>query len=275
MNKKHSEETKKKISESHKGIRHSEETKKKLSELRKGQIPWNKGISPSEETKQKMSNSLKGIKRGPRSEEHKRKLSEALKGRIDNRKGFRHSEEAKKKISEARRGKPGHPMSEENKKKLLEINKGKIISEETREKMRLAAKKRSQSTSFKEEKSQQMKERWAKGDFSFIRLNYSQQEERLAPVLKNLGYNWNTETPYFITCKDRTRRPDFYNEKTKEIIEVFGYYWHRDFPGKIHETPEHVIEQYAKVGWKCIVYWEDEFEEFCRNKNGYTKRTRL
>lgn len=52
--KKHSEETKRKISESHKGILHSEETKKKFSEMRKG-------------------NTL--------SEEHKRKLSEANKGK--------------------------------------------------------------------------------------------------------------------------------------------------------------------------------------------------
>ena len=271
MNKKHSEETKKKISESHKGLKHSEETKKKLSELRKGKIPWNKGISPSADTKQKMSNSLKGIKRGPRSEEHKKKLSEALKGKAGNKKGFHHSEETKKKISEARKGRSGHPMSEENKKKLLEINKGKVISEETRQKMKLSAQRRSRNSEFRKAKSELMKERWAKGDFSFIRLNYSKQEERLAPIMKILGYNWNAENPYFITCKDRTRRPDFYNPDTKEIIEVFGYYWHRDSPDRIHETPEYVIEQYSLVGWKCVIYWEDEFEEFCKDKEGYAK----
>ena len=57
-----SDDHKKKISESHKGIKPSNETKKKLSESHKGQIPWNKG--------QKLS------------EEHKRKVGAASKGRV-------------------------------------------------------------------------------------------------------------------------------------------------------------------------------------------------
>jgi len=38
------EETKRKISESHKGIRPSEETRKKMSLAKIGHIPWNKGL---------------------------------------------------------------------------------------------------------------------------------------------------------------------------------------------------------------------------------------
>ena len=55
LGKHHSEETKRKISESHKGFHHSEETKRKLSEANKGK------------------------KRKPHSEEAKRKMSEARK----------------------------------------------------------------------------------------------------------------------------------------------------------------------------------------------------
>ena len=54
----HSEETKKKISESlkgHKGCIHSEETKKKLSESHKGKTSPMKGKHLSEETKRKIS----------------------------------------------------------------------------------------------------------------------------------------------------------------------------------------------------------------------------
>lgn len=51
---KHSEESRRKISESLKGKKHSEETRRKLSEMRKGK---------------------------KLSDEHKRKMSEALKGR--------------------------------------------------------------------------------------------------------------------------------------------------------------------------------------------------
>ena len=78
------EEIRKKLSESHKGIKMSEETKRKSSESHKGKlvgekngmwgkIPWNKGKEASEESRQKMSESHKGKKH---SEEAKRKMSE-------------------------------------------------------------------------------------------------------------------------------------------------------------------------------------------------------
>lgn len=67
---KHSEETKRKMSESRKGKHRSEETKKKMSEA-------HKGLKLSEETKKKMSEAKKGK---TFSEEHRKKLSEANKG---------------------------------------------------------------------------------------------------------------------------------------------------------------------------------------------------
>lgn len=39
-----SEDHKRKISESHKGFKHSEETKRKIGEKSKGRVPWNKGL---------------------------------------------------------------------------------------------------------------------------------------------------------------------------------------------------------------------------------------
>jgi len=81
-NKKRSEETKIKISESlkghlspKKGILLSEETKKKISNSKKGISSWN-GKSHTKETKEKIANSLKGKKQ---SEETKRKKSESMK----------------------------------------------------------------------------------------------------------------------------------------------------------------------------------------------------
>lgn len=73
----HSDETKKKLSEAHKGKTKSEQTKRKMSESQKGK-------TLSDETKQKMSaakkgkpSPRKGKPHGPMSAEQKQKLSEA------------------------------------------------------------------------------------------------------------------------------------------------------------------------------------------------------
>ncbi len=87
-----------------KGIPISEETKKKISDAHKGRVI-------SLETRQKISKTLKGV---PMSEETKRKISRALAGRkktkehisrvVLSRTGLKHSEESKKRMSIARFG---------------------------------------------------------------------------------------------------------------------------------------------------------------------------
>ena len=77
------------------GKHHTEETKRKISNSHKGKPAPNKGkkMGPhSEDWKRKVSNSLKGK---PFTEEHKRKISEANMRR-------RHSEETKKKMHDSR-----------------------------------------------------------------------------------------------------------------------------------------------------------------------------
>lgn len=61
------------------GKKHSEETKRKISEKKKGNSPaWNKGLSPSIETRKKISNTLKG---NIVPDEVRKKISKTLKGR--------------------------------------------------------------------------------------------------------------------------------------------------------------------------------------------------
>lgn len=103
-------ETRKKVSESIKklparsGFSHSEETKRKMSESAKGRIPWNKGIEfkgagmvgkfHSEETKRKISKSRQG-----------QLLSETTKKQISNKlTGISRSKETRKKMSQAKKG---------------------------------------------------------------------------------------------------------------------------------------------------------------------------
>ena len=102
----HSEESRKKMSEAHKGRYFTQEHRKKLSEALKGKTPWIKGKHLSEEARKKLSKALKGKKHGHCSEETKRKISESRKGEKNPLYGKHLSEEIKKKMSEAHKGKP-------------------------------------------------------------------------------------------------------------------------------------------------------------------------
>jgi hypothetical protein len=94
------------------GVKHSKETRRKLSEAHKGK----KRGPHSEETRRKISKANKGKKC---SEETRRKLSEAKKGK-------KLSKEARRKIGEAKKGKKRGPLSQEHRRKLSEACKDKI-----------------------------------------------------------------------------------------------------------------------------------------------------
>jgi len=103
------------------GIEHSDETKRKMSESKIGK-PFN------DEHKRKLSEAKKGKSRKPFSDEHKRKMSEAKEGK--SRKP--HSDETKRKMSESLKGKT---CSDETKRKMSESKIGKKLSDETKRKI--------------------------------------------------------------------------------------------------------------------------------------------
>ncbi|MCX5781777.1 MAG: NUMOD3 domain-containing DNA-binding protein [Elusimicrobia bacterium] len=101
LGKHHSEESKRKMSESHKGKHPSEEARRKNSESHKGNKHPLYGKHRSDETKRKISKAHKGKHH---SEETRRKMSETRKGNKNPFYEKHHSEQARKKISEANRG---------------------------------------------------------------------------------------------------------------------------------------------------------------------------
>lgn len=117
---KHTEETKKKLSEAHKdqkpsfkGKHHTEEAKKIISITSKGRPSFWKGKKLSEEHRKKLSESHKGQKM---SEEAKAKMILKLKGRKFN-------DDVRRKISAVKKGKPSHLR-----KKVQCIEDGKTYS---------------------------------------------------------------------------------------------------------------------------------------------------
>ena len=110
VGKTHSEETRRKMSDTRKGKTHSEETKRKQSEAQKGKIR-------SEEHRRKLSEVNKGK---TLSEETKRKMSNAQKGEKSHFYGKTHSEETRRKISEAQKGRKWWNDGCGNSKMMLE-----------------------------------------------------------------------------------------------------------------------------------------------------------
>lgn len=120
-----SNETKKKISESRKGVKLSKRTKKKMSLAKCGR-------KMPDEVKKKISLALKGRKQPPMPDAVKKKIS-------DTKKGKKVSPETKKKMSESKIGGKnsfyGSSHSNETKKQISIKNSKKVIKYDTNDKI--------------------------------------------------------------------------------------------------------------------------------------------
>ena len=101
------------------GVHPSAETRRKISESHKGQTAWNKGKHTSAETRRKMSYAWK---HSDACIDHLKKVCELNKGRQSPVKGRHHTAEAKKHMSDSHKG---HLTSAETRRKISESNKGK------------------------------------------------------------------------------------------------------------------------------------------------------
>jgi len=142
--KKHSEETKRRISLAKKGVKVSDKERERISIMNAAR----RGVKRSEATRLKISQSIKGV---PFSEERRLALSKSRKGKAPTEaqlenlrkmsakiRGRPMPEEQKRLISLARMGSRN---TEESKRKMSEIKKGRKHSEETKLKMSISHKK--------------------------------------------------------------------------------------------------------------------------------------
>lgn len=137
--KKHTQESKDKISKSATGKTPSIETRKLISIKVKQYIikkGGNHGKNNPMYGKNHSTITIQKLKNRIITQETKDKISKSNKGKIPYNKGkkglYKHTEEAKQKIAECRKGKK---TKEETKQKISKINKGKKRTEECRKKM--------------------------------------------------------------------------------------------------------------------------------------------
>ena len=198
----HSEETRRKLSELHKGMRANAETRQKMSESHKGCIPWNTGKTLSDEHKKNIG---AGVGRGENNSLYGTYLSDETKQKIrDKNSGVNHP-------------KYGTKASEETKQKMREKRAlqtppglGKIHSAETKRKMRLTFMKRLQKLPGR------------------TTPNYNPKACRLIEEYGKLhGYNFqHAENGGELYIKDLGYWVDGYDKEKNVVIEYYER-WHR------------------------------------------------
>ncbi|HUW44773.1 MAG TPA: NUMOD3 domain-containing DNA-binding protein [Dehalococcoidia bacterium] len=230
---KHSEETKRKMSESHLKNPTRYWLDKKLSEEHKIKISnAHKGKTLSKEHKQKISRVLKGIitwnkgQKGIYSEDHRRKISTSSKGNKHN-KDRKASEDTKRRMSDAQK-KITH--SGRFKKGNMHRYYEKTFSEEHKNKIREA----------------RLKQVFPQKDTS---IEVAMQNE-----LTQRGIIYEKHLPVCGVCQ-----PDIVFPERKIIIQCDGDYWH-NLPEMV-EKDRRQDKALRANGWQVLRFWEHEIKD--------------
>lgn len=311
LGKKYSAEHNKKISENHSGEKnhfygkhHTEEAKRKISESKKGKYiginsyMWNKHLS--EETKQKLREANLG----------KHQSETTIQKRILSRKGYHHSDLTKKKLSEnnARFWK-GKTFSEETKQKMRETSTGKHHTEKTKQKLHKIGLNRLHTKETRIKMSEITKNHWKNEEIAkkMIKglwhqsgmppptIGYIPTEETRKKMSKNIKERWKDEESakkMIAGLRIRPNKcelmldsilqnhfpnewkyvgdgntiinglcPDFINVNgKKKIIELFGKHWHKGEGLSYHRTEEGRRSTFKKIGFDMLVIWDYELK---------------
>jgi len=199
----------------------SEQTRKRMSEAHKGKSSGMKGKKQSKETIKKRIESRKWYKH---SKETKEKISEGNKGKIV-------SEKSKKKMSKAKRGcipwNKGKEWPKEIKEKMSKSRIGKKLSEETKEKISKSIRKKFENGTMSLACFISSKF-WSKKNKTWVNCR-SSYEKKAFNILEKMPMVTKYEVEslkiqYRNGYDDvRTYFPDIfitYKDKSKELIEI-------------------------------------------------------
>jgi G:T-mismatch repair DNA endonuclease (very short patch repair protein) len=224
----------------------TEETRRRMSESHKGKIA-------TDETRIKMSESRKGEKHpfyGKRfSEEHKHKLSVAHMGKYP-------SEETRLKLGDSRRGENncwyGKKFSDEYRRKLSIAHRGIKLSDAAKLKVSESSKQRWTDPKYREKQISKMKNGKFCNTIPEIILQQRLSEQGIL----------------FETQKDVYGIPDIFIEPNICIF-ADGDYWHGSTRPKAQERDRRVNEVLESTGYKVYRFWEHEIKsspEECINR---------
>jgi len=189
------------------------------------------------------------------TEEHKRKISLALTGR-------KLSEEHIKNIISSHKRKHYSPKTEFKKgrpstKPML----GKKQSEETKRKMRKSNPKywlgKKRLDLRRKWQNKEFREKQIKAMMKGMIIKPNKPEKIMINLIKenNLPFNYVGDGQVIIDGFN----PDFLSKNPKQIIELFGDYWHKKRPG-ILERDKRRLKTYKKYGYETLVIWEHELK---------------
>lgn len=177
-------------------------------------------------------------------------------------------------------------ITEESKKNISKGMIGHVVTQETRQKISQANTGRKMPRELGERHSKILKKRYASGEIVIWNKDkkgiYSQEtiekirqarmkqriptsntlpERKFMQMIKdyNLPYKYTGNGEIWIHHKN----PDFINVNgKKEVVEIFGRYWHTKGQGLSGKTREEnkTKEHYKNYGFDCIVIWDDEID---------------
>jgi len=212
------------------------------------------------------------------SAELKQRISEAEVGKVV-------GEEARQKMSEAQIGNThalGFRQTEEARQRMSESKRGREVSEETRQRISMSLQGRVMSEETKQRRSESQRGLWRSPEYARMMSEAQHRKPNGCELqlLSVLDKYFPSEWKYTGDGKDKEdwiggRNPDFMGVNgKKQVIEVFGYYYHSPcyFPNR--PTEEELIAHYKSYGYSCIVFWEYDVyngEEVVERLRGVSK----
>lgn len=253
-----------------KGKKHSAETRKKLSISHMGQVSGMLGRTHSKKTREKLSKSHTGVSL---SEKHRTSIGTASK-KVWASKSEEEREQWRENISKANTGRiisdvwrqrnseaklgKHYSRKTEFKKGCVSLMKGKNHTKETKRVISEKSKKMWENPEIRKRISESIKQLWTNPEHAqkiLSRGSPNKEELKLFKILESLYPNeWKFVGDGQVIIGGKC--PDFINiNGQKKIIEYYGWFWHQN------DDPQDRIDLFTPYGYQTLVIWDKELKD--------------